>query len=140
MNPLQWIESRIWQVGAAAAAGVAVFLGGMLLLASLEVWALEKKQTQLETRIETLVGDLDACRRNGLRLESAVATQGQEIERVAQAGRDARAAAAQRLEQVARENRTLERRIGALQAAPIVGEDQCERVQSADRAVQEAFQ
>lgn len=139
MNPISWIEARIWQVGTVAAGAAAIGFAGALVVANVQKGRLSDEVERLNGRVATLDRDLRTCRRNARDLELTINDQNDKIAAQAEAGKRATAAAAAALARVEQENRRLGVRVAVLLAAPADAEDQCERVRQVDRAVQEAF-
>lgn len=139
MNPIQWLETRAWQVGAIGAAAVCLILGAALIASAFEVRGLERDKARLEKRVSDLSRDLGTCQANERKLERSVADQNAEIEDLSERGAQAIADAQTAVAQVRRENRILERRIAGLLAAPAAGDTVCERIDTVDEAVVEAF-
>lgn len=139
MNPIAWIEARIWQVGAVAAGAAAITFAGALVVANVQKDRLDDEVERLNGRVATLDRDLGTCRSNLRELDLVIADQNAKITMQAEAGRRATAEAAAALARVEQENRRLGARVAVLLAAPADATDQCDRVQQVDRAVQEAF-
>lgn len=134
-----WIEARAWQVGTVAASVAAVTLGGCAAVLVFQKAGLERDVARMETRLETLRGDLDTCRRNTRDLSGAIEQQNAEIKRISDEGVTRLSAATVAVNEARAATAAVQSRLNRLLNAPATGGTVCERLDEVDRAVLESL-
>lgn len=136
---IAWLEARAWQVGAIGggivAAGLAVALG----VSTFQKVGLERDVAQLETRLETVRGDLSTCRTNTRTLEGTIEAQNAEIKRISDEGVARLSAATVAVNEARAATAVAQSRLNRLLNAPATGATVCERLDEVDRAVLESL-
>ena len=129
---IAWLQARIWQIGAGAAALVALGLAGSLLVAKIENRTLTK---QLDQQGKAL----SQARSNVSALEAAVAKQNAEIERQGRLAAERLARTEAALAEAAAARRDAERRSAGLLKNPPKGETLDARIRDVDARILEAL-
>ena len=129
---IAWLQARIWQIGAGAAALVALGLAGSLLVAKIENRTLTK---QLDQQGKAL----SQARSNVTTLEAAVAKQNAEIERQGRLAAERLARTEAALAEAAVGRRDAERRSAGLLKNPPKGDTLDARIRDVDARILEAL-
>lgn len=136
---IAWLESRVWQVGAIAGAGVALGLAVTLGVTLFQKAGVERDLARTEATVERLTGDLRACRSNARTLEDALDGQNDRIVALGAESAERLAAAEAAVAEARSHGAALQSRLTRLLTAPAAGATTCERIDDIDRAVLEAF-
>lgn len=136
---IAWLEARAWQVGAIGAGVVAAALAVALGVSTFQKVGLERDVVQLETRLETVRGDLETCRTNTRTLEGSIEAQNAEIKRISDEGAARLSAATVAVSEARAATAAVQSRLNRLLNAPATGATVCERLDEVDRAVLESL-
>ena len=139
MGIFGWIEARAWQVGAVAAAAVALAMAVSLGVTTFQKRGLERDVARLEKTLVETQGNLTTCRENTRNLEDAINEQNREIQRISQESASRLETAQKDVAAARAATANLQSKLNRLLSAPATGGTVCERLDEIDRAVMESL-